>query len=168
VKKVSSSELQAEGLSYLLPLKHLGEHVAQHRGMTNAYLNGDKNFKDKIMAKRQQVNQDYTELLALDKILAKKFGLSDQVTQLEQRWKTLSKESFSMQAKASFTAHSMLIKDILTHMKTVADATNLSTESALDLHYINISLIDYLPVLVETLGKTRGFGAGRAAEKLHE
>ena len=70
-----------------------------------------------------------------------------------------------MQIKTSFSAHSALIKEILTHIKTVADAANLSTESALDLHYINISLVDNLPMLVEILGQTRGFGAGQTAKK---
>ncbi len=84
-EKVSNSQLQTEGLSYLQPLRQLGKHIAQHRGMTNAYLNGAKIFKDKILEKRQQINQDYIELLTLDKNLAKKFGLSDQASKLEQR-----------------------------------------------------------------------------------
>ncbi len=163
-RDVATNELQTNGLHYLKPLRQLSEHTAQHRGMTNAYLSGAKGFKEKILAKRRTIEEDYNALIQLDHSLSEQQGLS-KTDNLKQRWQLLSSQAFSMTAKESFSAHTQLIAETLAYMQEIADATMLSTEPELELHYINIALVERLPAQVETLGQTRGFGSGRAAEK---
>lgn len=40
------------GVKYLQPARALLQHLAEHRGMSSAYLNGDASFREKIMSKR--------------------------------------------------------------------------------------------------------------------
>lgn len=53
---VTNKEIQ--GVKYLQPARAMLQHFAEHRGMSNAYLNGDASFREKIMSKRAQLDED--------------------------------------------------------------------------------------------------------------
>ncbi len=163
--QIETNERQANGLHYLKPLHNLSLHTAQHRGMTHAYLSGSESFKPKILAKRKEIKADYEALLTLGATFSLDVDLNAEVEMLQQRWKTVSEKAFSMSEKESFKAHTALIDDLLIYMQSVADATQLTTESALDIHYLNVALVKRIPIQKEMLGQMRGFGAGRAVEK---
>lgn len=160
---ITTNDMQASGLHYLKPLRQLATHTAQHRGMTNAHLNGGQGFADKLAAKRQTIEADYTELSVEGLDLPAAFAADKQANILKDRWQKLSVSAKTMKAPASFAAHTALIADLLSFMQTVADATELNTETELDVHYLNVALVDRLPAQIEIIGQTRGFGAGRAA-----
>ncbi|NOY72651.1 MAG: bacteriohemerythrin [Gammaproteobacteria bacterium] len=157
---------KSSGLHYLEPLRNLSTHAAQHRGLINAYLNGGgEGFKAEIMSKRAEIQADFTALKILNSTDSFLQGLSANTDVLQQRWTTLAENAFSMQPEESFKVHTTLIATILLYVQDIADATQLSTEQALDIHYLNLALIDHLPSQIEMLGQTRGFGAGRVAAR---
>lgn len=43
------------GLLYIKNVRPLLTHIPQHRGMTNAFLNGDSSLENKILAKRKKL-----------------------------------------------------------------------------------------------------------------
>ncbi len=164
--QVNTDTHKVNGLNYLKPLRNLSTHTAQHRGMINAYLNGGgEGFKADIMSKRAEIQADYAALKALNSTHSFLQGLNTNANVLQQRWTILAENAFSMQPEESFTIHTALIAGILLYVQDIADATQLSTEQALDIHYLNLALVDRLPSQIEMLGQTRGFGAGRIAAK---
>jgi len=162
-QKIDATTQEQLGLEYIVPLRNLAEHTAQHRGMTHAYLLGSTAFKDQIQNKRDQLRDEYKKLLAVDAPLTKRLKTNGEAATFQQRWIALEQAAFSMQPEESFQAHSALIDDILSYIRTISDAANLSTDPVLGTHYLISTLTSHLPNLAEILGQTRGFGAGLSA-----
>lgn len=50
------------GLRYIKALRLPIEHVQQHRGMTSAFRNGAEEFKERVLGKGLEVDNDFSEL----------------------------------------------------------------------------------------------------------
>ncbi len=156
-------EQEQAGLEYIASLRQLLEHIPQHRGMTNAYLNGNNGFKDKILAKRDMVDQKLAELEHVDDKLGEKLETGNRVGLLKTQWDNLKARSFDMQASEAFTEHSRLIADIIDLIQYVADTSHLIRDPKYDTYYLMNALVIRLPSLTDVLGQARGLGAGIAA-----
>ncbi|GAA3916803.1 methyl-accepting chemotaxis protein [Litoribacillus peritrichatus] len=146
---------------YIQPLRYLVEDIAQTRGMTNAYLLGDKNFESKILAKRAKVEESFKELLTVTKqhtILSQDYR--GQPSALYDRWQRITNAAFNSEAKLVFSEYTDLITSVLDFLDTVGREGGLSQEeNAANSYAINTLLIT-LPNQVEALGKLRGKGSG--------
>ncbi|GLQ29817.1 methyl-accepting chemotaxis protein [Litoribrevibacter albus] len=147
--------------SYIQPLRHLVEDIAQTRGMTNAYLLGDKKFESKILAKRSKVEESFNELLRVTEqhtILSHDYrGIPNS---LYGRWQKISNAAFNGQANQVFSDYTSLIASVLDFLDTVGrEGGLLQEENPANSYAINTLLIT-LPNQVEALGKLRGKGSG--------
>ena len=157
---VENANYEHNASRFIVPLRNLTEHVAQTRGMTNVYLNGDKSIQDKIIQKQQQVAQDFKSLLNIDKELQATLTTNGMPTNLSERWQKISQNSFKGQAKQVFTQYTLLITDILNFMDTIGRQGRMLQDSDSANSYLINSLIHTIPNQVEALGKLRGKGAG--------
>jgi methyl-accepting chemotaxis protein len=153
------------GLQYLATLRPLAEHIAQTRGMTNAYLNGNTGLLGKIEKKRTDVNKELSILAAKDKEYGVLFKTGNAVLKLEQNWKKLLNDAFISDAHDVFSDYTNIINDVFALKLGVAESSKLLLSSKLDSFYLVDSLVKRLPIIAETIGKTRGIGAGIAARK---
>lgn len=155
---------ERQGIEMVVPLRALLEHVAQHRGMTNAFLRGDASFRDKILAKRAAVKHDFQALTTVDDRLGAKLGLGDRARALRQRWDELEAQAFSIEPAASFSAHTALIADVMDLVVVTADRSSLVLDPVLATHNLVNAITGALPILVENTGQARGFGSGVIAQ----
>mgnify|MGYP002713064517 CR=1 FL=1 len=155
---------ERRGIEEIAPLRQLVEHIAQHRGMTNAYLKGDASFKDKILAKRHVIDQDFTALLDVDAQVGTRLNLGDRAHALQQQWKGLKGEAFSLPAAQSFQRHTRLIAQVMNTITAAAEASSLVLDPVLVSHNLVGALTDGLPTLAEYTGQARGFGSGVIAQ----
>lgn len=162
---LSESRSKVEASRYIEPLRSLIEHVAQTRGMTNAYLNGNEAFLSKIMQKKNEVEEDFKRLLVVDRELATWLNLSGQVLELKSQWSNIDSKAMNGESKDVFSSYVLLIKNILDFMDTVSRKGSLNRDSDSINNYIINSLIYSLPSQVENLGQLRGKGAGVIASK---
>ena len=162
---INSMELKYSGLQYLATLRPLAEHIAQTRGMTNAYLKGNTDLLTKIEQKRKDVNAELKTLIATDKEYGTQFKTGDAVLKLQQRWKQLSANAFVSDAPDVFSEYTKIINSILALKIKVAESSTLLLHDELDGFYLVESLVKRLPIIAETIGKSRGLGAGIAASK---
>ncbi len=158
-------ENERRGISYIKAVRPLLEHMPQHRGMTNAYLNGDNSFRDKITAKRKQIDQHLEELTTLDQQLRGSLATQGMVEKIQSQWQTLKNGSMQMQPGDSFAAHTQMIADVLALIVHVADSSEITLDPKLDTYYLGDALVNKLPILVETMGQGRGLGAGIATKQ---
>jgi len=159
-KIVEDASYEHNASRFIVPLRNLTEHVAQTRGMTNVYLNGDKSIKDKIVQKRQQVKQDFQSLLSIDKELKATLITSGTPNNLSNRWQEITQNAFNGQAKQIFSQYTLLISDILNFMDTIGRQGRMLQDSDPANSYLINSLLHTIPNQVEALGKLRGKGAG--------
>ncbi len=165
LQKIATTQLERQGFEYVAPLRQLVEHTAQHRGMTNAYLNGDKSFLPKIEAKVRQVNDDFAALNSVDRRLGKILGTANYVDTLTRQWQQLARSSRTMRAKESFASHTELIAAVIDYTTVIADKATLSSDPQPDTSTLIKAVIEFIPVVVENMGQARGAGSGVVAAK---
>ncbi len=162
---IKTMEERRSGLLYLATLRPLAEHIAQTRGMTNAYLNGKQTLRSKIEDKRQAVDKEFIILNEKDKLYGSLFNTGESVQQIQQQWDQLKLNALTGDASIVFSNYTKLINDILALKLRVAESSSLLLAQNLDSFYMVVSLVKRLPFIAETLGKSRGLGAGIAAKK---
>ncbi len=150
------------GLQYIVPLRQLIQHFPEHRGMTNAYLSGNAAFKSKLLAKREQINQDILAINEVDKQLGVQLGAAVKWQEIKSVWQRLESEAFNGQAKDIFTRHTQLIASVLELVSLVSDSSGLTMDPELESFYVASSIVNALPQIVENLGQARGMASGLA------
>ena len=163
-KGIDFLEQERLGVRYIAALRPLLEHLPQHRGMTNAYLRGDKAFRDKLLARRKAIAADFAALEALDGELAAALKTEGRVQALRDDWRALEQRAFDMPAAEAFRAHSDLIGRLIGLIAHVADTSNLILDPELDSYYLMDLVVNRLPTLTDAMGQARGLGAGVAAQ----
>ena len=154
---------EQQGLAYLKIARLPIEDIQQHRGMTSAYLNGNKDFQGRIMQKRGDVEKHLASLAAIDKKLGGSLGTDNRLQAILSQWKTIQNNSLSGEPGDNIKAHNALIADILGLMSRVADTSEITLDPTLDSYYLGDALINRLTNLTENMGQARAVGSGAAA-----
>ncbi|HEB98951.1 MAG TPA: HAMP domain-containing protein [Thiotrichales bacterium] len=156
-------EQERLGVEFITAVRPLLESIPQHRGLTNAFLNGRKEFQARIQAKRTQIDQAFDTLQQVDKGLGEKLGTDGRISELRSQWETLKHNSGNMAPDEAFAAHSRLVEALGELILHVADTSNLILDPELDSYYLMDALVNRLPPLTDTVGRARGLGTGVAA-----
>ena len=155
---------ERRGVRYVAALRPLLEHMPQHRGAANAFLLGDESFREKMLAKREAVAQDFEALAALDAELGAVLQTGDRLERLRKAWESLEAREIGMPPAEVFAAHTALIEKLIDFIAHVADTSNLVLDPELDSYYLMDLVVNRLPALTDAMGQARGLGAGAAAQ----
>ena len=161
---IHKTEVERQGLKYMSSLRPLFAHMAQTRGMTNAYLNGKDALKQEIITKRQLVMKELSVLLDTDAQLGAVLKTSNKAKSIQKDWNNVVLNAFSMKPAQAFAAHTAVIDQILEFKGYLMQTSGLMLDPALDSNILAHAVSLHLPLLAETMGKTRGLGAGIAAQ----
>jgi len=165
LKTINFSEQEQLGIEYIIPLRQLIQHFPEHRGMSNAYLSGKQDFRNKIISKRQQIADDLRLIDEIDGRLGQQLGVAADWRTIKATWSRLESEAFERPAKEIFQRHTQLIADLLAMVKQISDHSNLTLDPDLDSFYIKEAVVTLLPQVVENLGQARGMASGIAAKQ---
>lgn len=161
---INFAEKERLGVEYIQGLRKLTENIPSHRGMTNAYLAGDHSFKNKILAKRADIDADIMAIDAIDARLGEQLDAHEQWLAIKQEWSRVRGLGDSqLSAKEIFAAHSELIANVIALISHVGDTSNLILDPDLDSYYLMDAIVNKLLHVTENLGQARGAGAGVAA-----
>lgn len=152
--------LRQEGLHINQIIKQLLVNVQQHRGMMNAFLNGDKSFGVKIEQKESEIEHSLT---ALDSLHRPALMPEERWDNIRSTWQSLLKEARSLAAEDSFRRHCGLIRAIIYLMGDVAERSQITGAHPADAALAS-ALWHRLPMAAEGLGQARALGAGAAAK----
>ena len=97
---INFAKKESTGIEYIVPVRQLIQHFPEHRGMTNAYLLGNKSFKSKILAKRKQLAEDLRLIDEIDQQLGEQLGTSAQWRAIKTNWRRLEADAFDSPTKA--------------------------------------------------------------------
>ncbi len=162
---INFAQKEHRGLEYIIPLRQLIQHFPEHRGMTNAFLAGNNEFKEKILAKRRQIAEDIKQINEIDLQIGAELDASRQWNAIKSNWKQLEVAAFNGSSKQIFSQHTRLIADVLELVKHVADTSNLTLDPKLDSYYLMDTIISILPQMAENLGQARGLASGFAVKR---
>src|SRR5689334_9124385 len=122
---VDFARQEARGIEVYRPLLSLVRHLQQHRGMSNAWLNGDLSFKPKVDAKGAEIETDLRNVDRVDGLHGAEFQTRDKWASLSRSCKELLSRTRSLTPQESFALHSQAIASAITLISDVGDASKL-------------------------------------------
>ncbi len=154
------SARRQQALRTIRQLFQLLESIPQHRGMSNALLQGNQAFKDQCHAHQQKIDQQ------LQQISQEHPELVDHPAYLEITacWSKITRSFSSLSAPDSFSKHTHVISKLLELISDIGSQTKLSNSPAQPLRGLLEIGINILPHVTEALGQARGIGTGAAAQ----
>jgi len=165
LKTINNAEYELKASRYIVPLRNLVEHIAQTRGMTNVYLNGNKSIAQKIDQKRRMVNNDFEQLLTIDQQLGSILSTQSFPVELKNQWQQITQQAYQLPPKKVFQHYTQLIAKVIDFMDTIARQGHMLQDADPANSYLINSLLHTIPNQVEALGQLRGKGAGIIAAK---
>ncbi len=161
--EVAFLEGEHKGARYIAGFRPLLEAMPKHRGLVNAYLNGERSYRERILAVREEVDSALAALTRIDEQDHLARRASAHLQEIIRQWDELKSRALDMPAARSFEAHSALIASVLSLISEIADAAQITFDPHRDSYYLGDALVKRLPQLVESLGQARGLGSGLAA-----
>ncbi len=159
-KAINFASKELSGIEYIVPVQQLSADIAVLRGLTNAYLNGKKSYRNKLVIAHAEVVKDIGVIDAVNARLGKKLQVNSLWLKIKREWNQLESQSGSMQAKESFNKFSRLIKHVINLISKTGDGSNLILDQKLDTNYLMDIAVTKIPLLSDQLGQLRGLGAG--------
>jgi methyl-accepting chemotaxis protein len=166
--QVLSTQVENAGVDPVDEVVDLMRALQIHRGLSSLDLNGDSAAQEKRRSPEAEVG---AHLAALQKQLAaypdfKQSSL--QAAALTKAWQELQGQvsGRSIQAPASFAAHSALVKQSLLLIEALADESGLSLDPEAASYFLMTTFTDYLPHLAESVALQRGKGSALLGQKL--
>ncbi len=153
------------GVAYLTPLKHLLEHIPQHRGLVAASLAGQSDQRERLQAVQATIEADFKALESVDQQLGKTLDTTATLQSLVKRWQDIKRQALHVKAVESFERHSQLVTDLRTFIQHVGDKSNLTLDPDLDTYYLMDAVVNRLPEIMDYVGMLRGLGSSMAARK---
>lgn len=164
--KINVTKKEKVGLQYIDASRKLLESIQQHRGLLNAYLNGDYSFTENILNFESQIDKDIKAIENIDSVNWDMLESYELWGNLKGKWQNIKTEKkFNMQPQESFTRHTLLISDILSLITYIADSSNLFLDTEPGSYYLMDTILKNIPMTTEKIGQTRGIGTGVIAKK---
>ena len=157
------AQRERQALRYFAALRPLLQHVPEHRGMANAFLNGAEGFRPRLAAKAREIDRDFRKLGGLDAELGAMLGTGDRVGELARRWSALKREVGALEPAAAFERHTRLVGDLLALGRDVGERSGLLFDERPATVFLAGAVVSVLPELAETLGRLRGLLSGIVA-----
>lgn len=166
-EKFRTVTMQREGLAHSVLLQKILRHVAQHRGMVNSYLSGERSFQENILAIQQEILHDFAKVDLYRQEFPQEMGNLDRWSTIKAHWQKLPIEVLDgkMTQNEVFASHSKLLSDIIEQISCITHLHILGADYAIE-HYYHISSgISAVTLLAEFSGQLRGLGTAIAATK---
>jgi len=163
-KSLSHLILMDHGMCYIAHVRKALEHLPQHRGMANAFLNGDQSFKEKMNTMQKIIAED---IVAIDECMTRHplpITMTSRWQQIKNNWHSLKSDFNSISPNDSFERHTAMITDILSLISDSADDMRINAHPDNDLQKIATTTFNLLPTIIEVTGQARGIGTGAAAK----
>lgn len=152
-------KLQFDGLTNIAHIKMLISLVQSHRGLSSAWLNGDKSKVGPLhdLEQKISVEVDYLESQSVIQETSRWFGFTD-------HWGRLNQQDKNNEPEYSFKQHTILVANLLYLLEDEAERSHLNAICLPDLPSIGFVWRE-LVVTTETIGQSRAIGTGVATTK---
>lgn len=157
--EISKAQDEVHGIEYVMPLRTLQQHIAEHRGRTAAYMNGDSGQADRLAALKGIIASDIEAVDEVNSIYGTELGLDSEWQSLKAMWPALSSRLGSISASESFAGHSAIIDTMFDFVVVISANSGMVVDPNIaSSHLINLTTNELLP-LANTLGIMRGAGS---------
>jgi len=163
--EIAFTTKEVRGVEYLQAVFPILQNIAQHRGMTNSLLSGDRFFAQPRQQKAAELDRNLQALLEVDQKHGVELKTTQRVQTLLQDWQQLKNSATELSAEGAWNAHNRFIEQhLLPLLFEVGDNSSLVLDSALDARFLVDLTINILPALTDDLGRLRDYGSGLVAK----
>lgn len=161
-------ERAMEALSSAADLVALVVQVQQHRGMSGAWLAGEKGFATRLPDKQRTVDALFANILTdapSEEAERCPCFVSNDIRLLRHQWRQMVDELSGYTPEKSFQAHSRIVSTLLDWLSALGEAR---IEQPLGTRLPEAAARNFahrLPVLAECLGQSRALGSAVAAKQ---
>ncbi len=155
-----SIQYQRKSLDTIVGVRKVIELIPQHRGMSNALLNGDDSFKGKIITVQSEVDKCIQVIEQSSNIK----GQLQRWNKIKSDWNSLKSDYVGLSAPKSFQQHSDLISEVLYLLVDVANDSGIYFHENERCRALTLGLFYHLPMMNEFVARARGVGAGAIAK----
>ncbi|MFK7814878.1 MAG: PAS domain-containing protein, partial [Gammaproteobacteria bacterium] len=168
ISSINKRQVELDGLHYQEYMRPIIKNVAEHRGLTASFLNGNEAVKSDIDVLSENIDKSITELIEFDNQWGNKFDTEVIINKLNQAWSQLRSENLDLRKRENFEAHSSLIAHILYLSDHVAVKTGLTLDADADISYLSKLTTNSIPKLREEVSKLRGISTSIASRQYLE
>ncbi|MGB0495646.1 MAG: methyl-accepting chemotaxis protein, partial [Kangiellaceae bacterium] len=161
-KEINDVQIEIEKLSVIGSFKPVFENMAKSRGLTNSFLNGNQSVKANIESAGDKVNTQLNTIRNLPEFSNLLNVEQNELKSIQTDWQQFTSAMFTMKADKNFTGHSDLINRVELLMSNILESSTLFTDSEHQTSFLIQLTVKNLPAIVDTIGKSRGIGAGVA------
>lgn len=154
------TQLKSHGIQNISAIKKLINLIQIHRGLSSAWLNGDKSKKVNLQRTVQEIKTITRELNNKDSLKESQRWLS-----FIDHWSRLSQKAINANANDSFNQHTQLIANLLYLLEDEAEHSDLNVNHLPELPNIGFIWRELL-VTAENIGQSRAIGIGVATTKV--
>jgi PAS domain S-box-containing protein/diguanylate cyclase (GGDEF)-like protein len=159
---------QLIGLSYNSLIHELIQSVQLHRGLSNAFLHGNKSYKKDILVSENEILKQVKALSDFDRqhlmVLQHNKAFANAMGSLE----VVKLDSFNSMRSAHeiFSIHSDVVLELIKTFDEISSLSSFANSDDKRVNYIAQMLQEKLLLLEENTGKLRGLATGIFAEKV--
>ena len=163
----AASNLELKGIQPTSTVVELKKVLAEHRGLSASFLNGDASKSNAISSKGREVDDALAKTESAITELVTDQNILKHLRNIKSSWTSIKGKinSGQMLASESFQEHSHLIQNSDLFISELSKYFLLSYDPAAASYHAIIANFQNLPRLTDSLGKVRGAGAGVLASK---
>ncbi|HHJ19674.1 MAG TPA: methyl-accepting chemotaxis protein [Gammaproteobacteria bacterium] len=163
--EIDHANKELKGFEYVVELRQLQQHLAEHRGIAASLLSGARSMSGQLQKKQAELVEDF---LALDKIEARlgdELQTHEALQSIQVRWNALQHRLQSVDARTAMTLHNELLVAVLDLVKKISNTSTLVLVPDVESTYLTGLMTDQLPLLANQVGILRGMASGIAARQ---
>jgi len=166
-KKNELFNQQKSALSYMTQIHTLISQLQMHRGLTNAYLSGNDDFKEELLKIEPKIIQKLQTFSSQNSNILKEFKIFQTFSNLEKEIKSFFIQNINKKDYPSsiFHRHTVVINQLIILLQKIADTYKLGINDNLVLKHMAKILTDKLLILQENTGILRGLAIAAFEEK---
>lgn len=157
--RARGADARVRGMGDVVMLRRLAEALPQHRGMSNALLQGDESFRNKLSQLQNEIDATMRSLVKLS-ANGDPWSVAERVQKVEAGWHLIKQQLSGFTPAESFARHTRLMTELLYLLNDIADAAGLLVDGTN--YRLFDAAVNQLPLVTEALGQARGMGTGVA------
>lgn len=160
-RNIDLTREELQGIELIQLTEPLVVNIGQHRGLTNALLNGNSGVESKVLDRRGKVDKALADLSSGTSSASPE--LKNRVRALGGSWGAIKSEIGSAEPSLIFEMHNRLAADVRAFNRAILTEYSLILDKYIGTTFMIDNVAVLLPQIIDETGQLRGKAAGVAA-----
>ncbi len=161
-RSIDLTKDELRGIEILELTEPLVVNIGQHRGLTNALLNGNSAVESKVLDRRAKVDQALVGLQSGTQDVSR--NTKAIIADLDQRWRSIKSSLTSQEPAAIFELHNEFAAAVRNFNRVILREFSLELDPNTGTTFMIDNVAVFLPQIIDETGQLRGKASGVAAK----